>query len=73
LLNTVKVRIFIESHIVKTQVGNIFKHLQLPKYVPENSAHVQLAGLVERAHDEPDIVMRTLLLEQISNLGNELI
>ncbi len=73
LLNTVKVRIFIESHVVKTQVGNIFKHLQLPKYDPENPAHVQLAGLVERAHSEPDAAIRGILLEQISSMGDVLL
>ena len=32
-----------------------------------------LAGLVEQAHAESDVMMRATLLEQISNLGDVLI
>ena len=73
LLNTVKVRMFIESHVVKTQVGNIFKHLQLPKFEPDNNAHVKLASLVEQAHTESIAIRRAALLEQIADLGDVLL
>ena len=36
ILNTEKVKLFIESHVIKTQIGNIFKHLSVPRYDPCN-------------------------------------
>lgn len=41
ILNTEKVRLFIESHVIKTQIGNIFKHLSVPQYDPNNDDHIK--------------------------------
>lgn len=73
LLNTVKVKIFIESHIIKTQVGNIFKHLELPQFDIENPDHVHLSKLVEQAHAESTIAQRMVILEKIASLGGKII
>jgi hypothetical protein len=73
LLNTSKVRIFIESHVIKTQIGNIFKHLRVPPFNPEDTEHVRLAELVAQAHGEGDTEKRVELLEQISDLGNAIL
>lgn len=73
LLNTSKVRLFIESHVIKTQIGNIFKHLQLPEFDESKSGHRQLAKLVAQAHAELDAAKRLRLLDKISWLGDALL
>lgn len=50
LLNSELVKEFVESHNISIQVGNIFKHMNLPPYDSENENHVELARLVEEAH-----------------------
>ncbi|WP_215843311.1 N-6 DNA methylase [Acidithiobacillus montserratensis] len=73
LLNTSKVHTFIQSHVIKTQIGNIFKHLQLPEFDQRNVDHQRLVKLVEEAHAQTDSVKRAGLLEKISELGGSLI
>ena len=73
LLNTVKVRMFIESHVIKTQIGNIFKHLELPEFDQDNHSHVKLACVVMQAHSEDDTDKRLILLDQIANMGDKII
>lgn len=73
LLNTSKVRTFIESHVIKTQIGNIFKHLQLPEFDKAKADHWRLAKLVAQAHAEANPVKRKKLLDKISALGDGLI
>lgn len=65
LLNTDMVREWIESHNVSIQVGDIFKHLSLPAYDPNDAAHVALAALVEKAHQEHNPVLRAKLVKQV--------
>lgn len=73
LLNTEKVRWFIESHVIKTQIGNVFKHMSLPQFDPANESHRELASLVEEAHGEADPNRRAILLARISMKGGMLI
>ena len=73
ILNTEKVRLFIESHVIKTQIGNIFKHLSVPQYDPNNDDHIKLAGLVAQAHIEENMDARKVLLTKISELGATLL
>ncbi|HHQ4798875.1 TPA: Eco57I restriction-modification methylase domain-containing protein [Aeromonas veronii] len=73
LLNTAKVRLFIESHVIKTQIGNIFKHLSVPQFEANNSQHCELVELAEQAHAEHDQFKRQALLAKISDLGNRLL
>ena len=51
LLNSNLVKEFIESHSISIQVGNIFKHLNLPTYNIDDSKHVRLANLVKNMHE----------------------
>lgn len=73
LLNCSTVRMFIHSHNISIQIGNIFKHMSLPKFDKANKAHVELARLVRQAHAERNGVKLDVLLYQISNLGNTLL
>ncbi|OWK41164.1 N-6 DNA Methylase [Pseudomonas oleovorans subsp. oleovorans] len=73
MLNTAKVRQFIESHVIKTQIGNVFKHLSVPQFDAKNPRHRELAALVEQAHAEHDQAKRQVLLAKISDLGSKLL
>jgi hypothetical protein len=50
LLNTRVVRQFIQSHVIKTQVGNIFKHVKLPKFNDKNDSHRKIVELCKQVH-----------------------
>ena len=50
LLASSLVREFVESHNISIQVGNIFKHMKLPRFEPGKSQHIKLALLSKRAH-----------------------
>lgn len=73
LLNSSTVRTFIQCHIISIQVGNIFKHMSLPKYEPENKDHIKLCDLVRSAHSEAKGSRRSTLIDEISSLGNRLL
>ena len=73
LLNTPIVREWVESHNVSIQVGDIFKHVQLPEYDQKNATHVTLSGFVEKAHAEHNAVKRTALIQQIEAKADEIL
>jgi SAM-dependent methyltransferase len=73
LLNTPMVREWVESHTVSIQVGNIFKHLNLPQYDANNLAHIALSILVKQAHGEHNDKKRALLVTQIEREGENVL
>lgn len=73
LLNTPMVVEWIESHTVSIQVGNIFKHTDLPEFNPDDSKHNHLAGLTETAHATHDSKERAEIIAQIAALGEEIL
>lgn len=73
LLNTPLVREWVESHNVSIQVGDVFKHMQLPEYDPTQVVHVNFADLVEKAHVEHDEDTRSTLLNQIEADGERIL
>ena len=73
LLNAPAVREWVESHNISIQVGDVFKHMQLPEYDPCKKSHTILAGLVEQAHTEHDSTLRTSLLQQIEQQGEAIL
>lgn len=73
LLNTPMVREWVESHIVSIQVGDIFKHMQLPKYDEVNERHVALSKLVEKAHGEHDADERSVVMREIESDGENIL
>lgn len=73
ILNTPMVREWLESHIVSIQIGDIFKHLNLPEYDATNAAHVSLSKLVERTHNEHDAVKRASLVARVENEGESIL
>ena len=73
LLTTNLVTEFIESHTIAIQVGNIFKHMHLPSFDPEQTAHTELAAVVRQAHRTPDEQERGQLLDRIKVTGEEIL
>ncbi|CAJ1892511.1 MULTISPECIES: Eco57I restriction-modification methylase domain-containing protein [Aeromonas] len=73
LLNTPMVAEWIESHTVNIQVGNIFKHTQLPEFDAGNADHIRLAALTETAHATHDAAERAEIINQIAALGEEIL
>lgn len=73
LLNCSIVRMFIQSHNISIQIGNIFKHMNLPRFDQSNKSHLELIDLVKSAHSQSCDMKRASLLDQISDLGNKLL
>lgn len=70
LLNSQIVKEYVESHNISIQVGNIFKHMELPRFNKSFSGHVELALLVEQAHQEHNPDRRHLLVREIAKLAD---
>lgn len=70
LLNSKLVKEFIESHNINIQIGNIFKHLNLPIYSEKNKKHSLLAKLVKEIHANPENID---LEETIQQLAEEIL
>lgn len=73
LLNSPMVREWVESHNVSIQVGDIFKHMRLPKYRPGDTSHRRLSKLVEKAHGEHDALKRKKLVSEIEMMATEIL
>jgi hypothetical protein len=73
LLNTNTVKEWIESHTISIQVGDVFKHMQLPEYNVKNKDYKQLASLVEQAHYEHDKIQREKIVEAVRAQGEIII
>lgn len=73
LLNAPMVCEWIESHHINIQIGNVFKHLNLPVFDAQNKDHVVLATLVEAAHMEHDVAKRELLIDQIRKAADAIV
>lgn len=69
LLNTPMVCEWVESHTVSIQMGDVFKHMNLPEYDDMDAEHVALSALVEKSHGEHSAAKRALLVAQIEKDG----
>jgi len=73
VLNSPMVREWVESHIVNIQLGDVFKHMRVPKYDSSNAMHTALAKLVEQAHAQHDATKRAKLVGQIELDGDAIV
>lgn len=73
LLNSSLVREWVESHNVSIQVGDIFKHLQLPNFDANNKDHQNLARLVEKSHGTHANAARALILKQVLTVADNIL
>ena len=69
LLNSFPVREYIDSHTLKIQVGNIFKHLALPEFLRTDPDHKALATLCALAHTECNMERKTELVSEFSEIA----
>lgn len=73
LLNAPTVCEWIESHNVKIQVGDIFKHLSLPKFDTNNKKHLLLITLVENAHNTHETKARKEIINDAMTIAEQII
>lgn len=69
LLNSEIVIEWVKSHNISIQIGDIFKHMNLPEYNSKMSSHKKLVRLTESCHEINDLAKRTKVLSQISALA----
>jgi hypothetical protein len=70
LLTSFLVKEFVESHNISVQVGDIFKHMSLPKFDPAQPEHKALARLVKKAHGEHVDSSRFALVAEIREFAD---
>ena len=73
LLNSLLVGEFVESHNISIQVGNIFKHMSLPRFSNENPEHLELADLTKFAHSISDRDQRAVEIGRVQDLADRII
>ena len=73
LLHSEIVKAMIEAHNVSTNMGDIFKHVSLPRFDASHAAHRQLAGLVKQAHGQHDAEVRAKTVAKVRRAAAQLI
>jgi hypothetical protein len=73
LLHAEIVKEMIEAHNVSTNMGDIFKHVSLPRFDAGNAAHLQLAASVEQAHSQHDSAVRAKTVAHVRLAAAKLI
>ncbi|GAB3452499.1 Eco57I restriction-modification methylase domain-containing protein [Insolitispirillum peregrinum] len=73
LLNSPIAREWVESHNVSIQIGDVFKHMRLPQYNPNDKLHNALSDQVEKAHSEHNATRRKKLVEKIETSANTIL
>ena len=65
LLTSSLVKEFVESHNISIQVGDIFKHMNLPKFDGKQASHKRLAKLTKAAHGEHNAAARAVIVGKV--------
>ncbi|MEO1751372.1 N-6 DNA methylase [Thiofaba sp. EF100] len=73
LLHSEIVKEMIEAHIVSTNIGDIFKHVNLPAYDANSKDHNLLYELVKQAHQENDFKVRAQIVAKVRNAASNII
>ena len=73
LLTSSLVKKFVESHNISIQVGDIFKHMNLPAFDAKKAVHKRLAELAKEAHTEHDVVARALIVGKIRGKADQIL
>jgi len=73
LLHSEIIKEMIEAHNVATNMGDIFKHVSLPKFDASNALHVALARLVRQAHQKHDAGKRAKIVTKVRAAAARLI
>lgn len=73
ILNSSLAKEFVESHNISIQVGDIFKHMNLPAFNPHDKAHKKLVELTLDAHQEKNKIARTAIVTEIKNVADSIL
>jgi hypothetical protein len=73
LLNSPVVKEFVESHNISIQVGDIFKHMNLPSFDKDDALHLKLSKLCKQAHEQDSATKREPLVNQVRALGDAIL
>lgn len=73
LLHSEVVKEMIEAHNVATNMGDIFKHISLPRFDVDNSDHINLAELVKLAHGQHDFTTRSKTVAKVREAAAKLV
>lgn len=73
LLHSERVKEMVEAHNVSTNMGDIFKHVSLPRFEASDAAHLKLAELVQQAHNQHDSAVRAKTVAKVRLAAAELI
>jgi len=73
LLHAQAAKEMIEAHNVSTNMGDIFKHVNLPVFDALNADHLMLAALVRQAHQEHDDHKRANIVARVRTVATQLI
>ncbi len=68
LLNSIAVKNYINSHTISIQVGNIFKHLNLPEFDEDDKIHQEVSKLSQKAHKVKTEKTKASIIEKLNNL-----
>jgi Eco57I restriction-modification methylase len=73
LLNSSLVKEFVESHNISIQVGDIFKHMNLPTFDAKQTVHRRLVKLTRKAHGEADSKKRAKIVSYVRAVSDKLL
>jgi len=73
LLHSEIIKEMIEAHNVATNMGDIFKHINLPNFDAGNREHIKLSDLVRLAHSQHDPVVRAKTVIKVRKEASKLI
>lgn len=73
ILNSRRVREYVESHTIQIQVSNIFKHLSIPQCDLNNPKHIQVIAFSKKAHSAPTSEKRAKYLAKIDATAEKII
>lgn len=73
MLTSSIVQTLIQSHHIMIQVGNIFKHMNIPPFDIKNDMHVKLVQLTRQAHKTNNKKDKLTILSQIEKTANVII
>jgi hypothetical protein len=73
LLTASLVKEFVESHNISAQVGDIFKHMNLPPFNAKKAAHRRLAKLAKDAHNQHDAAARATMVGEVEAAADDIL
>jgi hypothetical protein len=70
LLNSRTVAEYVEAHNVAINIGDVFKHMRLPRFEPSNVRHKRISELCKEAHNENDPERRAVVVDAVREMAD---